>query len=256
LDVAINDLHACEMVNEREREAGLKALRLENFKVIVDLAGRFVPADGRKLLDVGSAHGWFLETARDRFDVLGIEPDAVVGARAAARGLPVRSGFFPEALQDGECFDVIVFNDVIEHIPNIHAALAACEQRLKPGGILILNVPSSRGFFYRLSKLMARAGCRAPFDRLWQKGLPSPHVHYFDPNNLSRLVTAHQFEQVHSAQLPSLRSEGLLERLRCVGKMSPLSLYVQYAAIRCAIPLLRFFPSDTIVGIFRKKTAA
>lgn len=255
LQMAINDAQACEMVNEHERETALKALRLENFKVIVELAERFVPAGGRTLLDVGCAHGWFLETARDRFSVLGIEPDAVVGAQAAARGLPVRPGFFPEALQDGELFDVIVFNDVIEHIPNIHAALAACEERLNPGGILILNVPNSRGFFYRLSKLMARVGCSTPFDRLWQKGLPSPHLHYFDPDNLARVVTVHRFEQVHSAELPSLRSEGLLERLRYVGNTSPLSLYAQYAAIRCAIPLLRFFPSDIIVGIFRKTAA-
>jgi 2-polyprenyl-3-methyl-5-hydroxy-6-metoxy-1,4-benzoquinol methylase len=133
LEVAINDAHACQQVNEEEREAALKALRLKNFKVIVDLAERFAPAGGRSLLDVGSAHGWFLETARDRFMVLGIEPDAVVGARATARGLPVRLGFFPEALHQDERFDVIVFNDVIEHIPDIHTALSACEERLQPG---------------------------------------------------------------------------------------------------------------------------
>ena len=256
LDVAINDAHASEQVNEQEREAALRALRQENFKVVVELAERFAPSGGRTLLDVGSAHGWFLETARERFDVLGIEPDAVVGGQAKAQGLPVRLGFFPEALQDGERFDVIVFNDVIEHIPNIHAALAACEERLHPAGILILNLPNSRGFFYRLSKLMARVGLRAPFDRLWQKDLPSPHVHYFDPHNLARLVGMHHFEQVHSTELPSLRADGLLERLRYVGNTSPLALYAQYATIRCAIPFLGFFPSDIIVSIFRKKTAA
>lgn len=256
LEVAINDARACQQVNEEEREAALKALRLENFKVIVDLAERFAPPGGRALLDVGSAHGWFLETARDRFTVLGIEPDAVVGAQATARGLPVRPGFFPEALHEDERFDVIVFNDVIEHIPDIHTALTACEKRLRPGGILILNLPNSQGFFYRLSKLMARVGLRTPFERLWQKGLPSPHVHYFGPHNLARLVGMHRFEQVYGTQLPSLSANGLLERLRYVGKMSPVALYAQYAAIRCAIPFLRFFPSDIIVGIFRKKTAA
>lgn len=255
LDVAINDVQASGQVNEGEREIALRALRLENFKVIVALAERFVSERGRRLLDVGSAHGWFLETASDRFDVLGVEPDALVGAQASARGLPVRVGYFPEALHEDERFDVIIFNDVIEHIPNIHAALDACEQRLDPEGILILNLPNSRGFFYRLSKLLARAGMRAPFERLWQKGLPSPHVHYFDPHNLSKLVGMHQFVQIHETQLPSLRTDGLLERLRYVGNTAPATLYVQYAVIRCAIPFLRFFPSDIIVGIFRKKTA-
>lgn len=255
LQVAINRRPEAGGVDEEEREIGLKALRQENFREIVSLVRQHMPADARRLLDVGSAHGWFLETARAHFDVLGIEPDEVVGKRAAGRGLPVRHGYFPDALADGEQFDAIVFNDVIEHIPDIHAALRACHERLTPGGLLILNLPNSRGFFYRLSKLIARVGWRGPFDRLWQKDLPSPHVHYFGPDNLSRLVQAHGFESVLHTELPALRAKGLLERLRCAGNVPTLSLYAQYVAILCAIPVLRAFPSDIIVCMFRKKAA-
>ena len=254
LSVAIN-AHQGPAVDEAEREAGLKALRLENFRTIVAWARRHVAAATPRLLDVGSAHGWFLETAREQFDVLGVEPDAVVGGRAAARGLPVRSGYFPDVLKDGERFDVIVFNDVIEHIPDIRSALVACRERLNEGGILILNLPNSRGFFYRLSKLIARLGWRGPFERLWQKDLPSPHVHYFNPSNLQQLVVGQGFDLAEAAELPALREKGLLERLRCAGNVPTLSLYVQYAAIMCAIPVLRMFPSDIIVGVFKKKAA-
>ncbi len=254
LSVAINQ-HTGPKVNEAEREAGLKALRLENFRAIVQYAKRHVRPGGRSLLDVGSAHGWFLETAREDFDVLGVEPDAVVGSRAAARGLPVRAGFFPDVLKEGEQFDVIVFNDVIEHIPDIGSALDACRERLNPDGILILNLPNSRGFFYRLSKVIARLGWRTPFERLWQKDLPSPHVHYFSTGNLAKLVAGRGFALVDSAELPALRAKGLRERLSCAGNVPTLSLWVQYIAILCAIPVLRVFPSDIIVCIFRKKTA-
>jgi len=254
LSVAIN-AHSGPAVDEAEREAGLKALRLENFRTIVAWARRHASASRPRLLDVGSAHGWFLDTARAQFDVLGVEPDAVVGGRAAARGLPVRSGYFPDVLKDGECFDVIVFNDVIEHIPDIRSALAACHARLDDGGILILNLPNSRGFFYRLSKLIARLGWHGPFERLWQKDLPSPHVHYFNPRNLRQLVVGQGFELAEAAELPALRARGLLERLRCAGNVPPLSLYAQHIAIMCAIPVLRLFPSDIIVGVFKKKAA-
>jgi 2-polyprenyl-3-methyl-5-hydroxy-6-metoxy-1,4-benzoquinol methylase len=252
---AINQRGHQDPVNEQEREVGLKALRLENFREIVQYARHYAPS-AMKLLDVGSAHGWFLETARAHFDVLGVEPDAVVGTRAAERGLPVRPGYFPQALSDGERFDVIVFNDVIEHIPDIRSALSACAERLNAGGILILNLPNSRGFFYRISKLVARLGWSAPFDRLWQKGLPSPHVHYFRPQNLSSLVQQHGFDLMRSAELPALRAKGLLERLRCAGNIPAVSLYAQYFAILCAIPVLRAFPSDIIVCIFKKKPQA
>lgn len=252
LQGAINEKSAGASVDEDERELGLKALRQENFRDIVDIAVRLAQPGARKLLDVGCAHGWFLETARERFEALGIEPDAVVGGRTAARGLPVRQGYFPDALEAGERFDIIVFNDVIEHIPDIRAALDACHARLEEGGLLILNLPNSAGFFYRLSKAFARMGWRSPFERLWQKDLPSPHVHYFRPANLERLVARHGFERLHSGELPSLRAKGLLERIRCAGNISGPSLYLQYAAVTCALPLLRLFPSDIIVSVFRK----
>jgi 2-polyprenyl-3-methyl-5-hydroxy-6-metoxy-1,4-benzoquinol methylase len=256
LEAAINQHGAHAVLNEEQREAGLKALRFANFAEIVRYARRFGREGGSKLLDVGSAHGWFLEAAGGSFDVLGIEPDEAIGSGAAARGLPVRLGYFPDALRDDERFDVIVFNDVIEHIPPIGSALVSCADRLNPDGILILNLPNSRGFFYRLSKLFARFGWRKPFERLWQKGLPSPHVHYFRPDNLTKLVEAHGFDLVHVGQLPSLRAKGLLDRLRCAGGISAPALYAQYIAILCAIPLLRSFPSDIIVCIFRKGTAS
>jgi 2-polyprenyl-3-methyl-5-hydroxy-6-metoxy-1,4-benzoquinol methylase len=250
---AINEPPGGASIDEDARERGLKTLREENFRYIVDIASLLTRTGARRLLDVGCAHGWFLETARERFDVLGIEPDAVVGGRTAARGLPVRQGYFPDALHPGENFDVIVFNDVIEHIPDIDAALEACYARLNEGGLLILNLPSSAGFFYRLSKIFARIGWHSPFERLWQKDFPSPHVHYFRPRNLKRLVTRHGFDCLHVAELPALTAKGLLERIRCAGNISGPSLYLQYAAARCAIPLLRVFPSDIVVSVFRRQ---
>lgn len=248
----INDAHVHARLNEADREAGLKALRLENFKTIAAYAAHYAPAGARTLLDVGSAHGWFLEQAHRHFQVLGMEPDTAVAQKAAARGLSVRNGFFPDALGSEERFDVVVFNDVIEHIPDIRSALAACRDRLNSGGILILNLPNSSGFFYRLSKLFARLGWSAPFERLWQKGLPSPHVHYFRADNLAQLVTREGFILERKAELPSLRARGLLERLRCTGQTKGLALYAQYLSILMTLPLLRTFPSDIVVCIFRR----
>ena len=165
LTPAINASSVVAM-DEAQREAALKALRIENFNTIIGYARQHVAVSKPRLLDVGSAHGWFLEAARVQFDVLGVEPDADVGGRAAARGLPVRSGYFPDVVEHDERFDAIVFNDVIEHIPDIHRALEACYAHLNDGGILILNLPNSRGFFYRLSKVLARIGWRGPFERM------------------------------------------------------------------------------------------
>ncbi|MDB5935432.1 MAG: methyltransferase [Massilia sp.] len=252
LHPAINEEATHHFIDEQARERSLKALRLENFKSIVESASRLARPGAATLLDVGSAHGWFLEAARARFTVLGIEPDETIRQLAQSRGLPVRGGYFPDALHPGESFDIIVFNDVIEHIPDIGAAVKASHARLNEGGILILNLPSSAGFFYRLSKLFARAGWVGPFERLWQKGMPSPHVHYFRHRNINELVGRNGFELVSSSELPSLRADGLLERLRFAGNVGRFASFAQYLVLRCVIPVLQLFPSDIIVCVFRK----
>jgi 2-polyprenyl-3-methyl-5-hydroxy-6-metoxy-1,4-benzoquinol methylase len=253
LEPTINDTDVHARVNERDREMALQQLRRDNFgEIVVAIDARVRPGAAR-LLDVGCAHGWFLEQARARFDVLGIEPDLAIGAAAAARGLPVRAGYFPDALVDDERFDTIVFNDVLEHIPGIEAALDACRQRLEADGLLVVNLPSSSGVFYRLARLLARLGWNGPFARMWQKGLPSPHVHYFHKANLTQLVGRHGFELLHAFDLPSLHSTGLLQRLRFTGDTPRAILYSQYALLRCMIPMLRLMPSDIMVCIFRRR---
>ncbi len=250
--VTINQPQAHELVNEDDREAALKHLRADNFTTILGHIGRLASPTARTLLDVGSAHGWFLDQARAHFDVLGIEPDTAVGEKAVARGQKVRMGYFPNALRDGERFDIIVFNDVIEHIPDIQSALQACRARLHEGGLLVLNLPSSRGFFYRLSKLLAVCRVSGPFERMWQKGLPSPHVHYFNERNLNTLVSRHGFTQIATFELAALRLKGLKQRLRFVGKVNPLVVHAQYLALAAAVPVLALWPSDILVSVFRK----
>jgi SAM-dependent methyltransferase len=249
--VAINDVS--KIINEDDREVALKDLRQSNFAVIAKFLTAQFP-NGGKLLDVGCAHGWFLEETRAHFAVLGIEPDAAVFARARAKSLPVREGFFPDVLEESERFDVIVFNDVIEHIPDIESALRECNKRLLPNGYLLLNLPNSRGFFYQLSKLFTRLGSSGPFERMWQKELPSPHVHYFGRLNLSRLVSNFNMVETANFSLPSLRAEGLMERLRFTGGSSKFNLYIQWVLLMGAMPFLNMLPSDIIVCAFQKRS--
>lgn len=252
LEPAINDGAAHLEIDESDREAGLRAIRTENFREIVGLIASNLPARANRLLDVGAAHGWFLEQASRRFTALGIEPDEAVGSKTAQRGLPIRAGYFPQVLEPGEKFDAIVFNDVIEHIPDIETALDACYKHLDADGVLVLNLPNSRGMFYVLSKILARVGWSEPFERMWQKGFPSPHVHFFKSANLATLAKTHGFEILKQLELPSIRRKGLLERMRFSKSASSLTVYLQYLGALAMIPFTRIFPSDVIVCLYRK----
>jgi len=252
LEPGINRQENHKTVNEDARAAGLKSLRQSNFAKLVEVLKQVRPGQSR-LLDVGCAHGWFLEATADDFEPLGIEPDEAVYKATAARGLPVRLGYFPEALHVDEKFDVIVFNDVFEHIPNSGQILAACHDRLTADGVLVLNLPSSRGLFYKVSKLLQRFGFGSFFERLWQKGMPSPHLHYFNTDNLCELLHKHKFSAVKKGTLPVLRLEGLYTRISCAGNMGALTVGFIYSCIAMALPALRVLPSDIIYVIAGKQ---
>lgn len=245
---SINHAGVHAELDETRREDGLRALREANFRAIVQRLGQ---RHGR-LLDVGCAHGWFLRAAQADFDVVGIEPDRVIGRQARALGLDVRLGLFPHVLEPGERFDVIVLNDVFEHIPDVAGATVASHAHLASNGRLVLNLPSSSGVFYRIAKLLARIGLTGPFDRMWQKGLPSPHLHYFNPDNLQAFLAGRGFARADAFHVATISSRGLWSRLRFVkGAPLPVSL-LQFVAITALLPLLLLLPKDAHVSVFTR----
>jgi 2-polyprenyl-3-methyl-5-hydroxy-6-metoxy-1,4-benzoquinol methylase len=256
LKPAINSEDIHENIDESQRASALQALRYRNFSDILSVLKELSPstAPPRRLLDVGAAHGWFLELARRNFDVLGVEPDKAVAEKTRAKGLPVRIGFFPEVIDPTERFHAIAFNDVIEHIPDVNDALRACKNHLEMGGILVLNLPSSSGIFYRLAKCLARLGAPQFFERMWQMGMPSPHVHYFNGKSLTALLRTQGFSLVYASRLDSITSQGLLERIRYSKKFSPLLAYPIYWIILLSLPLFRILPADIMLMIFKPES--
>lgn len=243
-------------LDESSRESGLESLRKDNFrKLHARMMQHVSRSDGRKLtlLDVGCAHGWYLEETSKDFVVLGIEPDQAVADATRRRGLPVKSGFFPDALDNDERFDVIVFNDVLEHIPGIGGTLAACHDHLLDGGLLVVNAPSRKGVIYRVSRLLARLGLPASFDRMWQVGFPSPHVHYLDTNSMVALGQQHGFVLEDRIRLPSIAVKGLFARIRYSKNVSFFKAFLLTCGVTAASPLLRVFPPDIEVWFLRRQ---
>jgi SAM-dependent methyltransferase len=251
LSVSINLAETHRMLDEERRELGLAELRHRNLRVVVDRLLEAGLEPGSRLLDVGSAHGWFLQAAADRgMRAEGIEPDEAVAARAAVGR--VRVGFFPDVLGSDEEFDAVTFNDVLEHLPDADAAVAASASHLAPGGLLSINIPNRRGLFYRLALVAHRLGLRGAFERLWQVGLPSPHLWYFDSAGLVRLGERHGLRLVRSDTLDSVRRRGLWHRAHADRRPSPTTV-IGFATVWLLAPVLNARrASDIIHLVFRK----
>lgn len=254
LEPAIGDNDRHDAIDEECRREALDELRHLNFERALDDLERHRTSESPSLLDVGCAHGWFLQAASRRgYLATGLEPDPNIAAEARQAGLPVLPGYFPRDLPTREPFDVISFHDVFEHLTSPKEAAEACFDRLAPGGLLVLTLPSSRGVLFRLARLFSRVGLHGPLDRLWQRGFPSPHLSYFHPAILAELMRACGFREIHRGSLPSFSRRGSWQRLRYDRRSSVLTSAVQWLALGALSPVLRVLPSDISLQIFRRE---
>jgi 2-polyprenyl-3-methyl-5-hydroxy-6-metoxy-1,4-benzoquinol methylase len=102
-----------------------------------------------ELLDVGCGYGFTtLELAKRCRRVVGIEPnhalyEAAVALRSGSgqANLEIRHASADELL-DGEAFDVVVLDNVLEHIADQERALERISAALKPRGAILIIVPN------------------------------------------------------------------------------------------------------------------
>jgi len=126
-----------------------------------------------RLLEVGCARGDFLRVARETFDVSGVEPNPGL-AEYAVEVAPIHRDVI-ETLPWRD-FDVIASFHVIEHVDSPKRFVAAMAERLKPGGLLVLETPDIDSLPFRVLKSR------------WRQFIPE-HYFFFDRPSMTRLLS-------------------------------------------------------------------
>lgn len=130
-------------------------------------------------LDVGTGYGHFCETARTVF------PDTRFHGIDASEGIDdgLKSGRIHAAFKESldvlstrytECYDVVSMYHYLEHTTDPRVELRYAAQLLKPGGLLVIEVPNTRS---PLSRLLGR---------YWLPWLQPQHLHFVPASNLAR----------------------------------------------------------------------
>lgn len=145
---------------------------------------------GRRVLEVGSGIGnmsqFFCD--RERVVLTDTEPQYRERLRARFGGLPhltVAEVMLPHetgALRD-ETFDTIVCLNVLEHVEDDEASLAALKRLLAPQGHLVLLVPAVPFLYGTLDRALGhhrRYTPRSLRDRFRDAGLSLRHLEYFN----------------------------------------------------------------------------
>jgi SAM-dependent methyltransferase len=141
------------------------------------------------LLDVGAGTGIFMHLARERGWIPeGIDICPLTAQKAAEEfGLRITVGPFEDQHFDGRRFDAASMLDVLEHVLDPLATLRKVHSLLRPGAAITIAVPNQRCLLTLLVGAYARLGGPASRSLLGRLYVP-PHLHYFTPTTLRRMV--------------------------------------------------------------------
>jgi len=158
----------------------------------LNLIARFVPA-GTRLFELGVGQGHFLEAvaATERYEPAGVEVNAF-GLEETRRRVPharLELGS-TERLQAHDPPAAVVAWDVLEHLPDLNAGLAAIASALPSGGVLIAVVPVYDG---PLGWLVRRLD--------------------HDPTHVSKLGRQQWLQHLSACGLPVIEHGGILRKL-------------------------------------------
>lgn len=152
-----------------------------------ELIADFINGHGNEhVLDIGCGEGVQLEVLENRgfHKLIGIDI-ALLRVKRAYKRAPISANAAGSAITlpfPKNYFDVVVCSEVIEHLPDVNAALSEMRRVVKPGGRIILSTPYDENIHYSVcihcGKLTPNGG----------------HLHSFEENGIKDLLQAAGFE--------------------------------------------------------------
>lgn len=137
---------------------------------------RDILSPGMAALDIGSATGYFLHAVRPYVrSVTGVEPGEEFAAYARTQGITTVSSL---AHLPGRSFDLAFLFYVLEHMRDPLDFLTQVRRVIRPGGLLVLEVPNVEDALVSLYDLPA-------FRRFYYQ---RAHYYYFSPQTLVALL--------------------------------------------------------------------
>lgn len=157
--------------------AGSEHVLRAEFARMVDVLKEHCRPGGR-LLEIGSAYGFFLKEAQSSFEVHGIElaKDAVEACRRAGLQNVYQGVVDEDILARIGPVDGVVMLDVIEHLTDPFKTLHLCTKFLKPGGVILITTGDFGAPAARLA------------GRRWRLMTPPQHLWFFSRASFANIA--------------------------------------------------------------------
>ena len=190
----------------------------------------FIPSNVKTVLEIGCGRGGFRASFDNKVDYWGVEPNTEVHRIAESQLYKVLNATHVEVEQDipNNYFDLIVCNDVIEHMVDHDKFLETIKSKVKDDGYLLISIPNVR-YIYNLYNLI--------FKKDWeyedQGILDKTHLRFFTKKSLIDTLIKHgykieKFEDINTIN-PS-GPKGLIKYLLSASGNKD-TLHLQFAAL-------------------------
>lgn len=172
-------------------------------RYVADLL-ELAPGHGRlKALDYGCGLGITLRLlATAGIEVVGYEPSPVRANYLA--DCPARILRVADDLPALAPFDLIVCDNVLEHVPHPRQTLGFLASLAAPGAVLYVSVPNCDSVFVEAQRKAVATGSQIDMSLN-----PWEHLNYFDLPHLDRMLEAAGFTSVCDTELPGVVNIGL-----------------------------------------------
>lgn len=208
---------------------------------------RHVPVEGATILDIGCGIGTYMARLRDLgAAAIGLDVDRPRVRQAKESSLAVSVGVAEELPFASGTFDVVLLNEVLEHVADDRLALEEVTRVLAPGGHAVIFVPN-RWWPFETHGIMWRGRYKfgnAPFVNYLPDPLRNrlaPHVRAYTAGTLRRLCDKLPVRTaVHTQVFPGY--DKLIGRWRTAGEVARRASYF----LECT-PLRRLGLSHLIV---------
>ena len=237
---------------------GLTELRKKNFQEIIKIIKKIDSSNNNKIkiLEIGSGGGYFIEECqKNNIQIIGSEPnedEVNLLKKKFSYILKIKFPLHDIDIKKIEKYDYVVFNDVFEHLDDLNTVINQLKFFLKNNGKIIINLPSSDGIIFKFANILNKFGVKNIYNRLWQKDLSSPHISYFNSNNLTLLFKKHGFDLIYSNSLNTVSKNGNFKRLNSTIK-NKFICFILTGFVLIFYYLQKILPKDVIFNIYRNK---
>ena len=175
----------------------------------------FLPDDYSRVLEIGCAAGGFRSSLKPNCEYWGIEIVETIAETASLKLDKILIGSYLEVFDQlpDSFFDLIICNDVIEHMVDHEEFFRTIKKKIKSDACLVLSVPNVR-YLWNLHDLLVKKDWQYKDNGL----LDRTHLRFFTERSLRRVVidsgfSIEMFQGVNSI-LP-FGQLSILERLYC-----------------------------------------